>query len=248
MKFIHQHLEEVNSTNEILWEFSEKVQLSDFHTISTDFQSKGKGQGQNKWESKAGLNILVSFIVFPDFLVAESAFQISRWVSLSIIDYLSSKGIENLRIKWPNDIYVKDEKIAGILIQNGIQGPFLSKTMIGIGLNVNQEKFSSNLPNPVSLKNILQHDFDVLEEISLLMNYITQTYHSIQSSPQELISNYHDKMYQLDEWKFYQTNRGEEKGKIIGVDEFGRLLLEFEDSRVQAYDLKEIQFLQKEHN
>jgi BirA family biotin operon repressor/biotin-[acetyl-CoA-carboxylase] ligase len=246
MKFVHQHLEEVHSTNEILWELSEKVQLSDFHTISADFQTQGKGQDQNSWESEAGMNLIVSFVVFPDFLAASSAFQISRWVSLSILNYLSSKGLKNTSIKWPNDIYVDDEKIAGILIQNGIQGQYLSKSMIGIGLNLNQEIFTSDAPNPISLKNILKNDFDVLEELSNLIEKLYQCYHLLYKNPQKLVRNYHSNMYQLNSWENYQTNRGVEKGKIVGVDEFGRLSVEFENNQISSFDLKEIRFLQKQ--
>jgi len=114
MSYVHQHIESLVSTNESLWELSEKVDVLNFHTVSADYQFKGIGQEQTTWESDFGKNMLFSTMVFPDFIIPSDAFQVSRWVSLSIIDYLKTKGITRLKIKWPNDIYVDDKKIAGI--------------------------------------------------------------------------------------------------------------------------------------
>ncbi len=241
--FLHQHMEVMESTNETLWEFSSKVNLSDFHTISTDFQTKGKGQDTNVWESEANKNILTSSVVFPEFLEAIDAFQISRWVSLSIIDYLESKGLKQLRIKWPNDIYVGKKKIAGILIQNAIAGNRLSKSMFGVGLNINQEVFMSDAPNPVSLVQLKPAEYEPLEELHYLISTLMKKYRLLQKKPAKLISEYHQLLYQRDEFCTYKVAKGIITGKIIGVDEYGRLLLAKQGQEAQAYDLKEVKFL-----
>lgn len=241
--FIHHHVEEIESTNESLWELSSKETLDHFYTISTGFQSKGKGQGSNIWESEAGKNILFSTLVFPEFIAAADAFQISRWVSISIIDYLETKGLKKLKIKWPNDIYVGKKKIAGILIQNAISGSHLSKSMFGVGLNINQENFSSNLANPISLQLLKPNDYEPLKELRSLISILQKNYILLQRKPERLISDYHQHLYQRDEYYSYQIAKGVICGKIIGVDEYGRLLLAEEGLEPVAYDLKEVKFL-----
>lgn len=241
--FLHQHMEVMESTNETLWEFSSKVHLSDFHTISTDFQTKGKGQDSNVWESEASKNILFSCVVFPEFLNAGDAFQISRWVSLSIIDYLDNKGIKELKIKWPNDIYVGKKKIAGILIQNAIAGNHLSKSMFGVGLNINQEVFTTDAPNPTSLVQLKSSEYEPLEELHYLISTLQKKYRLLQRKPEKLITDYHQLLYQRDEYCSYKIAKGAIKGKILGVDEYGRLLLAERGLEAVAYDLKEVKFL-----
>lgn len=243
MNFVHQHIESLDSTNDTLWELSEKLKLSLFHTISADYQCFGKGQDQNIWESEAGKNLLFSSLVFPDFLAASDAFQVSRWVSLSIIDYLRFRGLENLKIKWPNDIYVDGRKIAGILIQNSMLGQNISKSMFGIGLNINQEVFVSDAPNPVSLVQLKPAKYHVLEELMQLIEILQNNYKLLQNHPQRLISYYHQLLYQRGEWKKYQTSQGIIEANIKGVDEFGRLELIDRSSKGYVFDIKEIKFL-----
>jgi len=243
MSFVHQHIESLVSTNDTLWELSEKVELQHFHTVSTDFQLKGKGLDENGWESEFSKNILFSTMVFPTFLVPSEAFQISRWVSLSIIEYLKSKGLEDLKIKWPNDIYVGKKKIAGILIQNSIIGSQISKSMFGIGLNINQYYFVSEAPNPVSLVQLKPANYEILTEMNQLLEILQYNYRILQNHPQKVKYDYHYLLYQLEEWKSYQTNLGTMEGKITGVDEFGRLALLDRSEQVHTFDIKEIRFL-----
>ncbi len=243
MTLVHQHLEEVDSTNSTLWKLSEKIQLSEFHTISTDFQWKGKGQDRNIWQSKKSQNILFSTLVFPNFLLASEAFQISQWVSLCIVDYLKTHDITDVTIKWPNDIYVGDRKIAGILIQNAISGDKLSKSVIGIGININQMIFPMELPNPVSLVQLKNQEYDVLEEVHVLISICQRNFNQLRNNPQQLIEKYHQSLYQLNTWNYYKVKGEIIKGKIIGVDEFGRLSLEKDTSEISYFDLKEVQFI-----
>jgi len=243
MTYVHQFLEELDSTNQVLWELSEKVQLSEFHTVSTDFQWSGKGQDTNTWFSSKGQNILLSTLIYPHFLNAAEAFQISRWVSLSILDFLNDQRIKNAKIKWPNDIYVGNRKIAGILIQNAISGHQISKSLVGIGLNINEIDFPKDLPNPVSLYQLVHQKLLVLEESNHLMRILQKNYQSLKKSPQKLIKQYHQKLYQLEEWAFYQIMNETLEAKITGVDEFGRLELENRRGVVSQYDFKEVKFV-----
>lgn len=246
MPFEHQHIEESESTNQILWERSELEHVSDFYCLSTGFQTRGKGQGENSWESEKDKNILMSFVVYPQNLHAADAFQLSRWVSLSIVTYLTQKGVKSVSIKWPNDIYVGNRKICGILIQNAIMGSFISKSLIGIGLNLNQTKFLSNAPNPVSLSLITNLQYHVLGEIEVLMNQLQKSYREIWESPVKLVNEYHRNLYQLNEMREYIIENEPILASIQGVDEFGRLILLHQNQTTRPYDLKEIKFSLRE--
>jgi len=241
--FVHNRIDELESTNKSLWEYASRKTLPDFYTVSTSFQLKGTGQGENFWESEKNQNILMSTIINPNKLLAENAFQISRWASVSIINYLESKGINGLTIKWPNDIYVGNQKIAGILIQNAISGQLLNKSMIGIGLNINQLAFTSNAPNPVSLAQLTSTSYNVLQEINKLINHLQKYYQWITETPQLLIDTYHNLLYQKDEWHMYESQGKQFSGRIKGVDQFGQLIIENKQKRVDVYDVKDIQFL-----
>ena len=243
MGFVHNRIDELESTNKYLWEYASRKALPDFYTVSTAFQLKGAGQGENFWESEKNKNILLSTIINPVELLAENAFQISRWASVSIINYLKNKGINGLTIKWPNDIYVGSQKIAGILIQNAISGQQLNKSMIGIGLNINQLIFNSNAPNPISLAQLTSTNYDILHEINKLINSLQEHYQWISETPQLLIDTYHDLLYQKDEWHIYKNQEKQFNGRIKGVDQFGQLIIENKQKILDVYDIKDIQFL-----
>ena len=162
----------LDSTNKYLQNLLEEcVDIVD-NVVVTEFQSSGRGQGKNVWESEAGKNLLFSVAVDMSYLKAENQFLLTQMVSVAMIDVLKKYlPEESLFIKWPNDIYFNNKKIAGILIKNEIKGMMLGTSIIGVGLNVNQESFGENLPNPISLKMITGKDYD-LEEI--LMNICFQ--------------------------------------------------------------------------
>ena len=243
MGFKHHREEELESTNKYLWEFASQELLPNFYTVSTAYQNMGRGQGENFWESAKGQNILMSTIINPQNLLAENAFYISRWASLSIISYLKNKGLKNLKIKWPNDIYIDSKKIAGILIQNVISGHNISKSMIGIGLNVNQSIFTSNAPNPVSLVHLKSSRFNILNEIKLLIKEMQIHYNWIEENPQLLIDTYHELLYQKNEWHNYESKKKQFRGRIKGVDQFGQLIVEAGQGESYIFDIKDIRFL-----
>ena len=133
-------LERVNSTNAWISEALKRGELREEVAIVADYQEEGRGQGDHMWESPVRENLLMSVLLFPAFLAASRQFHLSRVASLAISDLLTSMGLEP-EIKWPNDILVKRRKIAGILIENGISGQYLSYSIVGTGLNINQSQF-----------------------------------------------------------------------------------------------------------
>lgn len=124
-------------------------------------QTAGRGQRGNSWEAEPGRNITLSLMLRPDNLPATRQFEVSEAVALGVADLLDGLGIDNVKVKWPNDIYVGNNKICGILIENTLAGTMIVRSIAGIGLNVNQTVFRSDAPNPISLKQITGHYYDI---------------------------------------------------------------------------------------
>lgn len=243
MSFIHQHLEEVVSTNRTLSKLSENKELPDFYTISADYQSGGKGYHGANWHSTKGCNILMSIVVYPSFLKAADAFLISSWVSVSLLEYLQYHSIRDISIKWPNDIYVGKQKIAGILINNTISDSAIRKSIIGIGLNINQKEFPDYLPNPVSLVQQIKTECVIKKEIERLVVYLQKQYNLLMDSHQKLRDRYHSKIFQLNKWAAYSIENELVRAKIIGVDDLGQLGLQFENGKSSYFEMKSIKFI-----
>ena len=141
------HISETNSTNNYLQTLCARQKVEELTTVVADFQTSGRGQRGNSWESEPLKNLLFSFVLFPDFLEARCQFLISQIISLAIKEELSTYT-EDISIKWPNDIYWKEKKICGILIENDLMGRNICQSIAGIGININQEEFYS--PAPIS--------------------------------------------------------------------------------------------------
>jgi BirA family biotin operon repressor/biotin-[acetyl-CoA-carboxylase] ligase len=239
--------ETVDSTNsEALKKFSKS---DDFTVFAARYQTSGRGQKGTSWESEEGKNLTFSLLLKPDTLKAENQFVIAQIVTVAIKRYLKSRGVE-ATIKWPNDIYVDDLKICGILIEHFLAGDTLSGSVIGVGLNINQEKFVSGAPNPVSLKQITGKEYDLEEELEALLGAIYEIYYPYvnflsNSLIAKLEKEYHESLYRLDELHKYQETPGGDviTARIRGIDQNACLLLEQEDGTVRRYHFKEIKYI-----
>ncbi len=210
--------------------------------IHTSYQSAGRGQKGNKWESEQGKNLLFSIVLYPVMIHPADQFIISMAVSLGICDFIG-RYVKNCTIKWPNDIYVGDDKIAGILIENSLSGDTIESCIVGIGLNVNQEQFSLDVPNPVSLKMLTGKDYDTGACLKILAADIDKRYRKILSGKQAAIRNdYISILYLFMEWHNYLTDRGPVYGRIISVDVSGRLVIEDEYENIHKFSFREIDF------
>ena len=169
------YLKEVDSTNRYLRRLLLEETLSEGSLVVTDFQQAGRGQVGNVWESEDGKNLLFSLLIYPHFLPVNRQFLISQIVSLSVKEVLELY-IEGVQIKWPNDIYWKDRKICGILIEHDLMGEWLSQSIIGVGINVNQKEFRSDAPNPVSLLQITGKTYDRRKLLSDFLRYFFDYY------------------------------------------------------------------------
>lgn len=238
------HLEETRSTNTYASELLAKSRPAEGCVIVTDFQACGKGTDTNSWESERGKNLTFSLILYPQFS-ADRQFILNRAISLGICNFLKQElNQNNITIKWPNDIYIADKKVCGILIQNSITGNQFNYMIVGIGLNVNQTIFISDAPNPVSLKMISGKEYDLNEILDKLLGFIFDKYLILKSVPPQQIENeYHNSLYRLMEWHNYIVNDLEITARITGTNAYGQLELETKDNEVKTCDLKEVKFL-----
>ena len=155
----------LNSTNSFAKEHLEEY--DNMSIIATLQQRAGRGQGDHTWYASAGKNLTFTIIFKPTDLLASDALMITRITTLALLNYLKSKGIK-ARIKWPNDIWVEDKKICGILIENILDGRIIKNSIIGVGLNINEKNWPKELPNPISLSELTNTEYDIRKELDLL--------------------------------------------------------------------------------
>lgn len=151
-------LEEVDSTNSYVSRHAGS--LADMTMVMAATQNAGRGQRGNSWESEPGANLTFTLLHRPADFPALEQFAMSEAVCLAVTDWTATLGIE-AKVKWPNDIYVGDRKLAGILIEHSVAGRLIEHSRIGVGLNVNQSEFRSDAPNPVSLIQLLGTKTDI---------------------------------------------------------------------------------------
>ena len=244
------HFKNIDSTNSYLQNLLDKGEDVADNVVVTDFQTSGKGQGKNVWQSEDGKNLLFSIALDMSFLKAEDQFLLTQMVSVAMINVLKNYlPEENLFIKWPNDIYYKDKKIAGILIKNEIKGMMLGTSIIGIGLNVNQTTFDENLPNPISMKMITGKDYDLEEillaiscQLSAVSNYVNRQQTTDNRPCITFNSQYTSYLYRYEQWTFYEHEGIVKEMMIIGFDKYGRLILKEKNDREVVCNQKEIIF------
>jgi len=233
----------IDSTNLYMNQLIKNTEVIEGTIVLAGEQTAGRGQVNNIWESRRGENLLMSFVLYPDFLHAGSQFMLSKFVSLGIFEFLSNY-LENVKIKWPNDIYVGDKKIAGVLIENSLRGASISSSIVGIGLNVNQIDFSPSIPNPSSLKIETNRHFDVKSLLVELCQNLENWYRHLKLKNAEKInSEYIKSLYRFRETSQYSDKKGSFKATITGIDESGRLCLTDSHKKNRKYAFKEVKFL-----
>ena len=235
--------ENLPSTNSHAAALLKNKKVPEGSVIYTNYQSAGRGQAGNKWESEENKNLLISIILYPHMINPSDQFQLSIVISLGICDFLEhyTRGIS---IKWPNDIYVNDDKIAGILIENSIMGNIIEHTIAGIGLNINQLRFSGDIPNPVSLSILTCVQYDLQECLHQLINDLDKRYKCLISGDYDRIkSDYISLLYRHNQWRNYRDVNGTFSGCISDISTYGRLVVEHKDGNVKEYSFKEIDFV-----
>ena len=238
------HLDCTASTNNYAIDLIKKNKIKEGTIVWTDEQTAGKGQLNNKWASNANENLTFSVVLFPSFVDITGIFSLSEFVSLAIYDFLISVGIKNVSIKWPNDIYVGDKKIAGILIENSLKGKNIKTAIIGIGLNVNQTIFPNWVPNPISMKQVTGDDYLLkrcLESISLHMNH---RFEQLQNGElANLHLDYLKTLYKLNEVSKFKAEEVKFTATITDVLPSGKLQLTLQNGEKHLFEFKEVEYV-----
>lgn len=239
------YLKETESTNKYLNDLCNKQCVGELTTVTTDFQTSGRGQRGNSWESERGQNLMFSFVLYPAFLKARKQFLLSQIISLAIKEELDTH-VSDVSIKWPNDIYWKEKKICGMLIENDLMGRNISQSIAGIGININQEIFHSSAPNPVSLVQITGKEHDLFEILKNIMLRI-QSYYSLlkKGDTTSIACQYEKSLFRREGIHRYKDANGEFLARIVCVEPEGRLILEDEMLMKRDYMFKEVEYLLK---
>ena len=237
------NLPETESTSQSLRVLSDAGSLPNKSILWADYQTKGRGQAGNSWESESGMNLLCSILFYPDRLPANRFFVVAELASLSV-KYTLDKYVPGISVKWPNDIYWENKKISGILIENDLSGDVIARSVIGIGINVNQSEFKSDAPNPVSLRLITGNTYDRREILGQLQVEFERLERELADKGSDsLHQSYCAALYRRDGFYPYQDAEGCFEARIHAIDASGRLALERRDGRLFHYAFKEVAYL-----
>ena len=238
----------IGSTNTYLRELKGGDPTYDYEVAVATFQTAGRGQKGNSWESEAGKNLLFSILAHPKNLKVQEQFYISEAIALAVSDsVMAAIGPEyapDVSVKWSNDVYWNDFKMAGILIENTLQGDRILDTVAGVGLDVNQEVFVSDAPNPISLKNITGREYDLDKLLNdIIDRFIGYMELSADKRP-EVDRMYRARLYRREGYhKFRDENRIFE-ACIEGIRPDGCLMLQTRSGEHRIYEFKQVQFVQ----
>lgn len=236
-------LSAIDSTNAELRRRLQREKLPDLTIVWALEQTKGKGQRGASWNSEKGKNLTFSLLKRFEALESADHFRINMLVSIAITHALEALKIPNLSIKWPNDILSGNSKICGILAENSLTGNCIQYSIIGIGLNVNQEEFEG-LPNAGSLKRVTGSDFDLETVFLQLYASLTSTLAREDSiNPQYLRKTYQQKLFGYNQLRRFQTATETFTGEIRGVNREGRLIIKKQGGTEEFFGLKEISFI-----
>ena len=239
-------IQEVDSTNNFLKQLvSNSKPVIEGTVIMAEAQTAGRGQQQNGWHAEPGKNLTFSILLKPAFLPVTQQFDLVRAVSLGVFDALQPLLGNDLKIKWPNDMYYGNRKLGGMLIENMIQGGQIKNAIVGIGLNINQENFPDNLPNAISVKQILQQDYDLKTLLSDICRHIEAYYLNLKAGKTLFVrETYLTRLYWLNEQKEFKSKDGRFAGSIKSVKDNGILVVENNNNEELEFSLKEIEFVQ----
>lgn len=235
------HFKEIDSTNIFASELLSKKSPKEGTVITADVQLQGKGQYGRKWLANEGENLTMSVILYPEILVQDQ-FILNIFSSLAVSACLQENFDIHTKVKWPNDIYVENRKITGILIQNFISGNRVKSSVIGIGININQSKFPTEASNACSIFQKTGQEVNINDFQSLLFEYLDQYYFLLKSTPSRLLKEYADKLYGINEKRQFQIGEEMVNGIIKGIDHYGRLKVDIEGT-IKPYSLGEIKMI-----
>ena len=246
---------ETDSTSkEIVREYESKSQTSNFKpqtsisVLQADYQTAGRGQQGNSWESERGKNLLFSVMLWPRGVAVKRQFRLSQAMAVALCEELETKSqTSNLQsqisIKWPNDIYYGEKKLSGTIIETTWAGDMVERCVLGVGINVNQQVFCSDAPNPISLFQILGHEVDRDELLSDVLHRFVPLYKYLMAGDDnEIVRRYVSHLLWRDGVHRYRDIDGEFEAEIVDVAADGHLTLCDTEGRERCYYFKELKF------
>lgn len=231
----------IESTNIHAFQLAQQNKLEHGELVLTDYQEAGKARGQGVWESDKGKNLIFS-VLLKHKVAVNDQFLITKMVAIGIKEFLDSLSVGYVAIKWPNDILVNGDKIAGILIENSIQGDKINYSVVGIGLNVNQKKFPKFTRKATSLAALIGHPMNLTNALERLLAYIEEAFNVLEERPSELSQKYIPALYGFGKSMRYKDREGEFEGTILSVQPNGKLQINKEGT-LKAYGLDELKFI-----
>jgi BirA family biotin operon repressor/biotin-[acetyl-CoA-carboxylase] ligase len=240
---VYYHFDELSSTNDWAQELIAKSKPSEGTVVRADTQTAGRGQFGSRWVSPPRQNLLLSIILHPHWLAIQDQWRLSMAVALAVHDAIQ---LPDASIKWPNDIYLRHRKTAGILIQNTLNGAYLQTAIVGIGINVNQLVFDPFLPNPTSLAAHTGGEVDMDALLNRLYVCLEQRYLQLKSGKTDLIrDDYTARLFQKSVWAQFVRLSDDTPfdGMILGVTDAGHLQVQLRDGTVETFDLKAVRLV-----
>jgi BirA family transcriptional regulator, biotin operon repressor / biotin---[acetyl-CoA-carboxylase] ligase len=238
----YEYLPTCHSTSDMMLERIKSSDVAEGHLILTFHQTKGRGQRGNTWDVMPHKNLTFTLYLNPKIALIKQ-FNLSILVSVALMDALQSFTHKPVKIKWPNDIYVFDDrwkKIGGILVENQIKGTELKSSVVGIGLNINQTEFE--MGNAVSLRLLEDREFDLLSVLNKVLVELENNYLAFDEQWGQMKYNYTKSLLYYGEKGKFEDGRGVFEGEVLGVNESGRLLISVEN-KVERFDIKELRFI-----
>lgn len=235
-------MDSIDSTNNFLRRYDAPMERR-VVLATAEFQTAGRGSGTNCWESERGRNLLLSLLLRPTWVDATEMYGLSEIAALAVREALEEYA-EGFSVKWPNDIYFGDRKIAGLLIENVLEGHKVGRCVVGVGLNVNQQTFLSDAPNPVSLSQILGREEErrfVLEKVT---SHFIHRYDQLQQEGRaEIHADYLSCLYRKGEEHSYSDSKGLFLATLQDVELSGHLILQDREGKMRRYAFKEVQYI-----
>lgn len=234
------HIDTTTSTNDD----ARDPQYRHGDIVWAEHQTAGRGQRGHQWISPEGENLTFTMVVEPSFLPVGQQFLLCEAMSAALTDTFAAYGIDT-RIKWTNDIYAGDRKLVGVLIEHNYSGANLSRSLLGIGINVNQTAFDPSLPNPISMAQLTGRRYDRREVLETFERCMLARYEELEHGDRETLQRiYRERMYALGQMRPFRRPDGTLlHGAIEGVRPSGELILRHDDGSHGEYLFKEIEFV-----
>lgn len=230
--------ERIDSTNNFIEKMMAEKELESGTVIYAKDQTAGRGEGNNSWECEPDKNLTFTALVYPEHFNAEDQFKISQITAIAARNCISKLTLKEVKVKWPNDIYIGDKKIGGILIKNRVMGSEILNTIVGVGINVNQTNFKW-APNPTSIATITKKEHNIREVLDLFCLEFNKLFIL---SREEINNQYLDSLYRKGEPFYFQDSNGKFRGEIIDVNSYGMLNIKTSEG-VKTYGFKEVQYI-----